>query len=86
MPSGRLVAEAYKDQDKSEDSLETLMYPGFRKIAVKYWRDGLDGYRSWSKAAFTRGLQRLVPDLKEEDLSTNWFQAFVLKHVIAMEI
>ncbi len=67
-----LGREAYKgSRINLKDSLETLMYPGFRKIAVKYWRDGLDEiHRSWSKAAFTKGLQRLVPDLKEEDLST----------------
>ena len=48
---------------------ETLAYPGFRKVAVKYWRDGLfEMYRSWSKAAFVRALQTLIPEITGDDL------------------
>ncbi len=44
--------------------LETLSFPGFRAIAKRYWRDGLDEfYRSYSKAAFVKALQRLVPEI-----------------------
>lgn len=46
----------------------TLLYGGFWKMAMKYWRTGLEEfYRSFSKKAFIRSLQRLVPDLTEAD-------------------
>lgn len=48
---------------------ETLFFPGFRKIARKYWKEGWDEFhRSFSKKAFTEALQRLIPDIKENDL------------------
>jgi (S)-2-hydroxyglutarate dehydrogenase len=48
---------------------ESLGWPGFRKVATKYWRTGLgEYYRSFSKAAFTRALQKLIPDIQESDL------------------
>jgi (S)-2-hydroxyglutarate dehydrogenase len=48
----------------------TLAYRGFWKMASKYWRTGLyEMYRSLSKAAFVRSLQRLVPALRPEDIA-----------------
>lgn len=48
---------------------ETLAYPGFRKLAIKYWREGLDEmYRSYSKSAFVKALQHLIPEVTEADL------------------
>jgi L-2-hydroxyglutarate oxidase len=48
---------------------ESLAWPGFRQVMRKYWRTGLgEIYRSFSKSAFTRALQRLVPEVREEDL------------------
>ena len=48
---------------------ETLAFPGFRKLARKYWRDGLaEMYRSFSKAAFLSALQPLVPAIRMEPL------------------
>lgn len=48
---------------------ETLAFPGFRKIAGRYWRDGLgEMYRSYSKRAFVKALQRLIPEIGYEDL------------------
>lgn len=48
---------------------ETLAWPGFQKVAAKYWRTGLgEMYRSFSKAAFTRALQKMVPEIREADL------------------
>jgi L-2-hydroxyglutarate oxidase LhgO len=47
----------------------TLAYSGFWKMAFKYWRMGAsEFYRSFSKAAFVRSLQRLVPDIQESDV------------------
>ncbi|WP_341273489.1 hypothetical protein [Cylindrospermopsis raciborskii] len=38
-------------------------------MAFRYWRSGLDEiYRSWSKSAFVRALQRLIPSIQEKDL------------------
>jgi (S)-2-hydroxyglutarate dehydrogenase len=48
---------------------ETLAWPGFQKVAWKYWKTGFgEMYRSFSKTAFTTALQKLLPDLKEDDL------------------
>ena len=51
------------------DTRESLAYPGFRKLVAKYWKDGLfEMYRSFSKAAFVKALQTLVPAIQSEDL------------------
>lgn len=51
--------------------LETLGYRGFQKLAFKYWRTGLgELHRSYSKQAFTKALQRLVPEIQAADLTT----------------
>lgn len=48
---------------------ETLSFPGFHKIAQRYWRDGLgEMQRSFSKRAFVKALQRLIPEIGYEDL------------------
>lgn len=49
--------------------LEALRWPGFQKVAKKYWRTGMgELYRSFSKSAFTAALQELLPDIMESDL------------------
>jgi L-2-hydroxyglutarate oxidase len=51
------------------DLAETLTYRGFLRLARKHWRMGLgEMWRSLSKAAFVRALQRLVPDIRAEHL------------------
>jgi L-2-hydroxyglutarate oxidase len=48
---------------------ETLGHSGFQKVALKYWKDGLyEMYRSYSKTAFTKALQRLIPEIQKDDL------------------
>jgi L-2-hydroxyglutarate oxidase LhgO len=48
----------------------TLGYSGFRAMARKYWRTGAyEVYRSLSKRAFVRALQRLVPALEDKDVA-----------------
>jgi (S)-2-hydroxyglutarate dehydrogenase len=48
---------------------ETLAWPGFRKVAAKYWKTGLgEYYRSFSKSAFTKALQALIPEIQQDDL------------------
>ena len=52
------------------DLFESLTYGGFLRLALKYWRTGLgEMWRSFSKRAFVRGLQRLVPEITAADLS-----------------
>ena len=53
----------------AHDTFETLTYPGFWKMARKYWRTGFgEMYRSFSKAAFVRALQKLLPEIQAKDL------------------
>lgn len=62
--------EGYKKTDINLMELgETLLWPGFQKVAAKYWRTGLgEMYRSFSKAAFTKALQKLIPEIQQGDL------------------
>lgn len=49
--------------------METLGWPGFRKVAFKYWKTELrELRRSFSKAAFAEALQELIPEIKTDDL------------------
>jgi L-2-hydroxyglutarate oxidase len=64
--------EGYKKSDISfSEFAETLGWPGFQKVAKKYWKTGLgEFYRSYSKAAFTKALQKLIPEIEAKDLTT----------------
>ncbi len=51
------------------EAIAMLRYPGFRKMARRYWKMGMaEQYRSWNKSAFARALQQMVPELRESDL------------------
>ena len=51
------------------DLAETLTYRGFWRLAARHWRDGThEMVRSFSRAAFVRSLQRLVPAITEDDV------------------
>lgn len=65
-----LRREGYKKTDLHLAELaETLAWPGFQKVAARYWKTGLgEYYRSLSKAAFTKALQKLIPEIQEKDL------------------
>jgi L-2-hydroxyglutarate oxidase len=62
--------EGYERTDFSlRDLASSLAFPGFWRMAAKHWRNGLDEFhRSFSKPAFVRALQRLLPELRAEDL------------------
>lgn len=62
--------EGYRKTDFSfGDVVNSLAWPGFRKVALKYWKIGAgEFYRSFSKKAFTKALQKLVPEIQEDDL------------------
>ena len=64
--------EGYRKTDFSiRDTWESLAWPGFRSVARRYWRSGIAEFRrSLSKGAFTKALQRLVPEIREEHLVT----------------
>ena len=62
--------EGYKkSQINLAELAESLAWPGFQKVAAKYWKTGFgELYRSFSKAAFTKALQELIPEIQESDL------------------
>lgn len=62
--------EGYRKTDFSiRDFWGSVFWRGFQKVAFKYWKTGLgEYYRSFSKRAFTKALQELVPEIQESDL------------------
>lgn len=65
-----MAREGYKKSDFSLSAVKDyLAYPGFWKMASQYWKVGLyELYRSYSKQAFLKSLQTLIPELTKEDL------------------
>jgi L-2-hydroxyglutarate oxidase len=65
-----LGREAYKKTAFNlRDLSESLAWPGFRAVVKKYWRTGLGEYhRSFSKQAFVKALQKLIPEIRAEHL------------------
>ncbi|HLR65591.1 L-2-hydroxyglutarate oxidase [Virgibacillus alimentarius] len=62
--------EGYKKSDfNPKDLAEVLKYKGFWILANKFMKEGMEEYaRSFSKKRFTKSLQQLIPEIKEEDL------------------
>ena len=62
--------EGYTKTDvNARDLAETLAYPGFLKLAATYWKTGAgEMWRSFSKQAFVRALQKLIPEIRAEHL------------------
>ena len=51
------------------DLFEYATYRGFWRMAWKHWRTGIgEMRRSFSRGAFHRALQRLMPELRSEDI------------------
>jgi L-2-hydroxyglutarate oxidase LhgO len=65
-----LAREGYRRWDiRPGDLAQTLGYPGFRRMARRYWRTGLaEVYRDLSKRAFVAACQRFVPELEPGDV------------------
>ena len=65
-----LKREGYTKSDiRLADVFDTLSFPGFWKLAWKHLGSGLaEIHRSFSIKEFARSLQRLVPEIVEEDL------------------
>lgn len=54
---------------KPKELLGSLTYPGMLRLARTHWRYGLgEVHRSLSRAAMVRQIQRLLPDVRAEDL------------------
>jgi L-2-hydroxyglutarate oxidase len=66
------------------DLAETLTYPGFWRLSRRYWRIGADEmWRSFSKPAFVRALQRLVPAIESRFL--DWAPAGVRAQAVGRD-
>ncbi len=65
-----LEREGYRRTSLSAaDTWDAMSFGGFWRMAGRYWRTGLgEMWRSWSKRAFVARLQRLVPEVRAEDL------------------
>ena len=65
-----LAREGYRKTDVNfSHAWQILSYKGFWSMAGKYWRMGMEEmHRSISKPAFVKALQRLLPDIRSEDL------------------
>ena len=65
-----LAREGYKKTDVNLRELaEILGYGAFWRLAARNWRTGAgEVFRSFSKGAFVRSLQKLVPEVREDDL------------------
>jgi L-2-hydroxyglutarate oxidase len=66
-----LSREGYRKlQVRLRDVADIATFPGFWKMAAKYWRTALEEMtRSLSKKAFANALMRLVPDIRSDDLA-----------------
>jgi L-2-hydroxyglutarate oxidase len=55
---------------KPKEFLSTITYPGMLRIAKEHWRYGFgEMHRSLSKKAMVKQIQRMLPDVRAEDLS-----------------
>ncbi len=62
--------EGYGRKDVNlRELFESLTYPGFLKLAGKYWRTGMmEMYRDYVKGAYVTALQRYMPEISGDDL------------------
>ncbi len=62
--------EGYSKRDFSfKDISRMFVYSGFWKMTSKYYRMGFgEFYRSFSKKAFVKALQKLIPEIQEDDI------------------
>lgn len=68
-----LKREGYRKTDFDwGDFAEIMTYPGFWKLVGKHWQEGFQEIvRSFSKAAFVRSLQELIPEVTADDIIPN---------------
>ena len=65
-----LKREGYtKKEFNLRDFVDVITYGGFWKLACKNWQEGTkEMIRSFSKAAFVRSLQELIPEVEANDI------------------
>jgi L-2-hydroxyglutarate oxidase LhgO len=65
-----LAREGYRHTNiNARDLAASLTYSGFWRMAGRHWRYALgEWHRSFSKPAFVRALQQLLPEITEKDL------------------
>ncbi|HEV3204475.1 MAG TPA: L-2-hydroxyglutarate oxidase [Gemmataceae bacterium] len=65
-----LKREGYRFRHVSlKDTLEMARFGGFWRMVRTYWKTGMgELFRSFSKRAFVRALQKLIPELRLEDI------------------
>jgi L-2-hydroxyglutarate oxidase len=65
-----LAREGYRHRDINlRDLSQSLAFAGFWRMASRHWRNAVGEFRrSLSKPLFVRALQRLVPEVREQDL------------------
>lgn len=75
--------EGYRHTDVNlRDMWEWLTYSGFWRMAARHWRMGCEEmWRSFSKPAFVRALQRLIPEIRSEQL--DWAPAGVRAQAVS---
>lgn len=63
--------EGYRKSDVNiPESWGTVSFPGFWRMSLKHWRTGIaEMHRSYSKSVFVRDLQKLIPEIRAEDLA-----------------
>ena len=64
--------EGYRKRDLNiRDFSETLGFPGFWRVAKREWKTGINEVnRSLRKSVFTRDLQKMIPEIESNDLTT----------------
>jgi (S)-2-hydroxyglutarate dehydrogenase len=66
-----LAREGYHHTDINlRDLAASVAFRGFWKMAGRHWRNSFaEYYRSFSKPAFVRALQQMLPEIREKDLT-----------------
>jgi L-2-hydroxyglutarate oxidase LhgO len=61
--------EGYRFSDVNPgELLDAVAYPGFLKLAMKYWQTGAgEMFRDLSRTAYVKALQRYIPELQPSD-------------------
>jgi len=62
--------EGYKKSDFSiSDTLSTVLFPGFWKLATKNLKYGIqEVYHSYNKASFLKSINNFIPEIEKKDL------------------
>jgi L-2-hydroxyglutarate oxidase len=53
------------------ETLGAVTFPGFWKMSMKHWKTGMSElHRSYNKSVFVKDLQKLIPEIRAEDLAS----------------